>query len=228
MDKANFDGAERIDFQADEDVVVVNPNPGKPLTLNFGNREVTFYPLQKYRMGKNQLGTLCEIQETHWAEMKINAQSERQEWAKRITSASQFERDKAAKFCDKNGDPHTKPPKRPMLVRLDRANGMKWYEEGMAEQRELQSEPAKPAAPKVAEPVQAELEPEPGDIDTIELEEPKKNWNLKQLFDYCQKHGAHVDENDKDRADVLVKRAKLAFEAKKILYTEKKINFKIK
>jgi hypothetical protein len=223
-----FEGAEKLDLSTEEEVVVVNPNPGRPYALALGGKEVTFHPLQKYRMTKSQIGTICDLVHSQWIEMKANAQSERQEWAKRVTSASQLERDKALKFCDKNGDPHTKPPKRPFLVRMDNAAGVKWYEEGMSEQREAQAEAEKPAPKLAPTPQPEEPEVEAGDIDTIDLEEPKKGWTMKQLLEYCHKHGAHVDDADKDRSDVLIKRARLAFEAKKLLYSEKKINFKIK
>lgn len=219
-----FDGAVELQVHNEPEVVVVNPNPGRPLTLQLGDREVTFHPMQKYRIKKDQLGGLCEVQEGHWREMRLNAQSERQEWAKRITSPSQAERDKALKFADSEGNTVTKPPPRPMLVRLDTEHGKKWYQEALAEADRVPVQ--HPIHPQQQPRVEAdELE---SDVDAIVLEEPKKGWTILQYFDYCKRLGAQVDESDKERSDILIKKAKAAFEAQKLFYKEKKINFTIK
>lgn len=189
-----------MDFEEPEKrLLIVNTNM-EPYRDTMHGVDYEFKPMQVYEVKPEKGRWAVGRARATWAAMKEQARQERREWARRVDSPLQAIRDTALYYCDANGKPRTKPMERPGLVEYESEEGRRFFEEGMAELRKLERDHDL-HAPKVSEkPVQHEGLEKTAEEELnmpAEIDEPKMDWDIDQLFGYCQRRGVEVSNLDK-------------------------------
>lgn len=240
-----------VDFEPENRVIIVNPNPYLLYKDTIAGRGLEFVPFRKYEVKESIADMLCTRAAQNWSQQKLNAQYCRQHWAECFTATSQRKKDMAQKFCDMRygldaGVPVVKVWPRPGIVRIDTPAGQEYYNQGLAwiEQanddqldaykKEYESfiwEPEeKKATATVVRKSQAaleEAEEQTAPLNVIELEKPKETWEEEQKVGYIERY-THAECNppEKNRAKWLNDEMQKAYEKAKEIYENAHVVYK--
>lgn len=178
----------RLEHGPQDEIVIFCPlESGFKVTV--GGKEYTFEPFQLYRV-ERKFGRdlLMRAQQTYEMRKRQRAH-EREEWGKRIKSASAYVQDTALQYCDENGNPRSPDiPKIPLLD-IDSPQGKVEFEKWKTEQLKdgerviTSSQVEPPAKPEVvADGVGDGTNP-----SEREIEKPDPNWDYMQKFEYVKR-----------------------------------------
>ena len=103
--------------------------------MKYDGQDYFFEPMQVYEVEAAFGQEICIRAADHWRMQVENSKYERKMWNDCRSSSLPSVRDKARKFADENGNTVSKPLPRPGLVRLDTAEGKRYYEQGLEEQK---------------------------------------------------------------------------------------------
>lgn len=186
--------------------------------------EYAFEPLVIYEVDAEKGRWAVGRAKAAWANMKAQARDERQMWARLIDAPSQLARDQAPYYCDKDGNPRTKPMIRPGLVEYDSEEGQKMYQAAL---REVARGDKIVTEKAPEEPVEKNL----GDGElTVEVDKPSKTWDIEQLYGYCERRGVAVTNLDKSpkKKEVLLNKALKGFNDHIKVLEERGVKFVVK
>lgn len=117
-------------------MIVANILIDEDWRTTIGGEEYVFPPFAQFRVSVEDGNYLLEKAITAHTDKIEQARGERNMWARKISSLSQRERDQALRFCDKDGNPITKPWPYCPLVNLSSSSGQEAFQKALAAAKE--------------------------------------------------------------------------------------------
>lgn len=118
-----------INFDRSDEMVVACVLEDESWKTAVGGVSYEFPPFAQFRVSVDDGNYLIEKAQSAYEGRLEQAKGERNMWARKISSLNQRERDQALRFCDKDGNPITKPWPRVPLVSLNSEKGREIYQQ---------------------------------------------------------------------------------------------------